>query len=136
MQHMNRIRSSKQCKQLLDRAFSTLSTPYSNHDRYKCIYETIFLRNNSSFFNANHDAKIIHAPEIPTHETTKKDIEEFMKDIEAASLRHKPYGYYDILGSIPRTSKSSDIKNAYFRLAKRYHPDAYPEKGKSGLSSY
>ena len=52
-----------------------------------------------------------------------------MKDIEAASLRHKPYGYYDILGGLPRTAKASDIKQAYFRLAKRYHPDAYPEKG-------
>ncbi len=60
-----------------------------------------------------------------------EETESFMANIEAASLRNKPYGYYDILGGIPRTSKMSDIKHAYFRLAKRYHPDAYPDKGKN-----
>ena len=34
----------------------------------------------------------------------------------------QPYAYYDVLG-IPKTSKVRDIKSAYFRLAKKYHPD-------------
>jgi len=34
----------------------------------------------------------------------------------------KPFAYYEILG-IPRTAKQSDVKQAYFRLAKIYHPD-------------
>ena len=59
-----------------------------------------------------------------------------MENVEAASLRKKPYGYYEILGDIPRSSKMSDIKHAYFRLAKRYHPDAYPDKGKHYTYSY
>jgi hypothetical protein len=62
-----------------------------------------------------------------------EETDSFMANVEAASLRNKPYGYYDILG-IPKgnakKSKMSDIKDAYFRLAKRYHPDAYPDKGK------
>jgi len=59
-----------------------------------------------------------------------EETDSFMENLEAASLRNKPYGYYEILGGLPRTSKMSDIKHAYFRLAKRYHPDAYPDKGK------
>jgi len=34
----------------------------------------------------------------------------------------KPFAYYEILG-VPRTAKQSEIKQAYFRLAKIYHPD-------------
>ena len=52
-----------------------------------------------------------------------------MQKLTESSLRNQPFGYYEILGGIPRTSKMSDIKHAYFRLAKRYHPDAYPDKG-------
>ena len=65
-----------------------------------------------------------------------EETDSFMACVEAASLRNKPYGYYEILGGIPRTSKMSDIKHAYFRLAKRYHPDAYPDKGKHYTYSY
>ena len=61
---------------------------------------------------------------------TDEDTDRFMSRLEEASLRNRPYGYYEILGGIPRTSKLADIKHAYFRLAKRYHPDAYSDKGK------
>ena len=60
---------------------------------------------------------------------TDEDTDRFMSRLEEASLRNRPYGYYEILGGIPRTSKLADIKHAYFRLAKRYHPDAYSDKG-------
>jgi len=33
-----------------------------------------------------------------------------------------PYSYYEVL-EIPRTAKQSEVKTAYFRLAKLYHPD-------------
>jgi len=59
---------------------------------------------------------------------TDEDTDRFMSRLEEASLRNRPYGYYEILGGIPRTSKLADIKHAYFRLAKRYHPDAYSDK--------
>ena len=61
---------------------------------------------------------------------TDEDTDRFMVRLEEASLKNRPYGYYEILGGIPRTSKLADIKHAYFRLAKRYHPDAYSDKGK------
>jgi len=34
----------------------------------------------------------------------------------------KPYSYYEILG-VPKNAKQSEIKQAYFRMAKVYHPD-------------
>ncbi len=34
----------------------------------------------------------------------------------------QPFEYYEILG-LERDSKAKDIKRAYFRLAKLYHPD-------------
>ena len=61
---------------------------------------------------------------------TDEDTDRFMLRLEEASLKNRPYGYYEILGGIPRTSKLADIKHAYFRFAKRYHPDAYSDKGK------
>ena len=61
---------------------------------------------------------------------TDEDTDRFMLRLEEASLKNTPYGYYEILGGIPRTSKLADIKHAYFRLAKRYHPDAFSDKGK------
>jgi len=129
---MNRIKSSKQCKQLLDRALHTLSNPYSNQDANKFAFEEILLRN-IQFVRQYHPhdyAWIRHEAEIPppNPEGKQKDIDKFIEDLEAGSYKNKPYGYYDILGGIPRTAKASDIKQAYFRLAKRYHPDAYPEK--------
>lgn len=39
----------------------------------------------------------------------------------------QPYGYYHILG-LSRNAKQSDIKEAYFRLAKIYHPDVNCEE--------
>ena len=62
---------------------------------------------------------------------TEEDEEKLMKKLAEESLTNKPFGYYEILGGIPRTSKISDIKHAYFRLARRYHPDAFPDKGMS-----
>ena len=68
---------------------------------------------------------------LPDKKFTDEDTDKFLEDLEAASLKNVPFGYYEILGGIPRTSKMSDIKHAYFRLAKRYHPDAYPDKGEN-----
>merc|ERR1711994_334406 len=66
---------------------------------------------------------------LSSNKISDEDTDKFMEQLEAASLKKTPYGYYEILGGIPRKSKMSDIKHAYFRLAKRYHPDAYPDKG-------
>eukprot|EP00095_Tigriopus_kingsejongensis_P010082 maker-scaffold774_size99688-snap-gene-0.19 protein:Tk10082 transcript:maker-scaffold774_size99688-snap-gene-0.19-mRNA-1 annotation:"molecular chaperone" len=52
-------------------------------------------------------------------------------------ILQRPYAYYEILG-IPRSSRMSDVKAAYLRLAKRYHPDmvgAVDETTKSELRS-
>ena len=134
MQHMSRFNSSKHCKQLIDRALHALSTPYSIQDGNSCAFEAIFLRNVQIVreYHSHDYASIRHEAEIPAPNPTGKqqNIEKFIEDLEAASLRNKAFGYYEILGGLPRTSKASDIKHAYFRLAKRYHPDAYPEKGR------
>jgi len=39
----------------------------------------------------------------------------------------EPFAYYEILG-IKRDAKQSEVKQAYFRLAKIYHPDVNPEE--------
>ncbi|CAD5213189.1 unnamed protein product [Bursaphelenchus okinawaensis] len=48
-----------------------------------------------------------------------------------ACLRRKvPKNYYDILG-IQSTAKESEVKSAYLKLAKKYHPDVCKEKDAS-----
>merc|ERR1712142_216576 len=38
----------------------------------------------------------------------------------------QPFAYYQVLG-LPRDAKQSDVKAAYFKLAKIYHPDVCHE---------
>jgi curved DNA-binding protein len=35
--------------------------------------------------------------------------------------------YYKILG-LEKTASGADIKNAYYRLVRKYHPDLYPHR--------
>ena len=37
--------------------------------------------------------------------------------------RHEPYSYYTDLG-VPHSATSSEVKAAYYRAARRCHPDA------------
>ena len=154
MQHMNRIGSPKQCKHFIDRALHTLCNPHSVKDGDKITLENLFVRNIQIYHSSELDQSLpvprcasctCHmyqqtrsimyetANTLPDRKITDEDTDKFLEDLEAASWKNKPFGYYEILGGIPRSSKMSDIKHAYFRLAKRYHPDAYPDKGKNKM---
>merc|ERR1719347_2543999 len=55
-----------------------------------------------------------HVPFIKFHSTLSK--------IDTS----QPFAYYEILG-IKRDAKQSEVKQAYFKLAKVYHPDVCPD---------
>jgi len=46
--------------------------------------------------------------------------------------KNRPYGYYELL-EIPHKAKVKDIKRAYFKKAKLYHPDAFPKTDDEGV---
>ena len=45
-------------------------------------------------------------------------------------LSQKQKNYYELLGLNPGASRS-DIKKAYYKLARKYHPDANPDNPKA-----
>jgi curved DNA-binding protein CbpA len=65
--------------------------------------------------------------EMPTPEIDEKQLlDEYLKRVEAAE------SYYEIL-DVPIKAKSTEIKTAYFSLAKQFHPDKYHQEEDSKL---
>ena len=145
MQHMSKNCSVALYKQLIDRPFHTRCTPKQSRNEERELMNLICarFRRKHTMHNNSMNSPILHVYARPhgrsishaasdsqsTHTFTDADTDKFMERLAEASLKNQPYGYYEILGGIPRTSKMSDIKAAYFKMAKRYHPDAYSEQG-------
>jgi DnaJ-class molecular chaperone len=53
----------------------------------------------------------------------------------AAAAAPPPQDYYAVLG-VPRTATDSDIKRAYYKLAKAYHPDTNKENPAGAASKF
>ena len=151
MQRMPRKIPNNLCQQPLQRRIHLIISPDAKKEGNDLITKTSQRRKNSkndmysssrellSQFSYSHKHRLRQQVRTIAYAAsdvegskpiTDEDTDRFMSRLEEASLRNRPYGYYEILGGIPRTSKLADIKHAYFRLAKRYHPDAYSDKGK------
>lgn len=147
MQHISKHCAVHQYKQLVDRKLHTLRSlhPFTvenkqflRHTRGKqkqivsCIaIHHLNLYHDGNLCRASHQIRFVsdeaHISRVSSS-FTEEDEEKLLKKLTEDSLKNKPFGYYEILGGIPRTSKISDVKHAYFRVARRYHPDAFPEK--------
>lgn len=70
------------------------------------------------------EAPVVEAPEAePVMETEVPiTLEEYFKQVEGAAT------YYDLLGVEPKAD-AAEIKQAYFKLAKMFHPDKYHSEG-------
>ena len=60
--------------------------------------------------------------DLPDEDNEEKEsLEEYLKNVETAA------NYYEILG-VKIDSQTSEIKSAYFSLAKKYHPDKFHQE--------
>lgn len=65
-------------------------------------------------------------PEPQAPQDTEADLTEFLERVARAST------HYDVL-NIPASAGAAEIKNAYYALARRFHPDRFHELAKTPL---
>ena len=63
-------------------------------------------------------------PRTPLSEDVRKAAEARRLEIEEAFTGLKTRNHFEVLG-LPRASSEAQVKEAYFRLAKRFHPDTH-----------
>lgn len=61
---------------------------------------------------------------LPPNAAKRKQVEERRREIEDAYQVLKAKNHFELL-EVPRASNEAQIKDAYFRLARRFHPDAH-----------
>lgn len=66
------------------------------------------------------------APGVPLDPQKRKELEERRREIEEAYQGIKTQNHFELLG-VPRAASEAQIKEAYFRLARRFHPDTHIE---------
>jgi len=64
------------------------------------------------------------APRAPLSDAARKVAEARRTEIEEAYAGLKTRNHFEVLG-VPRASSEAQVKDAYFRLAKRFHPDTH-----------
>ena len=64
------------------------------------------------------------SPAIPFDPQKQKEVEERRREIGEAYRDLKAQSHFELLG-VPRAANEAQIKEAYFRLARRFHPDAH-----------
>jgi len=64
------------------------------------------------------------SPAVPADAQKQKEVEERRREIGEACRDLKAQSHFEVLG-VPRAANEAQIKEAYFRLARRFHPDAH-----------
>ncbi len=72
------------------------------------------------------------APRLPSDPLKRKQVEDRRREVVEAFETLKSKNHFEILG-VPRASSEAQIKDAYFKLAKRFHPDAHHDPTLSDL---
>src|SRR6185503_16313768 len=70
------------------------------------------------------EAAEVAAPRAPLSDAARKLAETRRAEIEEAYAGLKTRNHFEVLG-LPRASSEAQVKDAYFRLAKRFHPDTH-----------
>jgi len=73
------------------------------------------------------------APSVRTAQDAIKDQDPRRQEILEAFDGLKAKNHFEVLG-IPKASNESQVKEAYFRLAKRFHPDAHHDPALADLA--
>lgn len=69
---------------------------------------------------------------FPADPAKRKQVEERRREIEDAYRVLKAKNHFELL-EVPRASNEAQIKDAYFRLARRFHPDAHHDPSLTDL---
>ncbi len=72
------------------------------------------------------------SPTLPSDPGKRKEVEDRRREIEEAYRLLKARNHFEVL-EVPRASNEAQIKDAYFKLARRFHPDAHHDPSLTDL---